>query len=281
MILKGAVVTVTGASSGIGRELSSQIGAKGGRLILAARRADLLLTEAAEVRRQGGEAETLPVDLSTKEGAERLVSATVEKYGRIDALVNVAGATVFGPYDETDAQDIHLVIATNLEAPMYASRAAIAHFRKQDGGAIVNVSSLAAFSTPPWLTTYAVTKAGMLALSRNLRFELRPFGIRVIGVYPGDVDTDFALTARLTRTTEPMREILKRSRRLFVTRRKVAEVIVDALERDKNGDFFVGTKAKLAGFFIIHAPWLVERASRLEYSKLRHISGKAKSIEAT
>jgi len=274
--LKGAVVAVTGASSGIGKEIASVLGARGAKLMLGARRSDLLQAEVEEVRRLGGTAEFETIDLSTADGPRRFVEAAVKRFGTIDVLVNNAGANVFGPFDEVNEETMHRVMALNLEAPMLASMAAIPILKKQRRGAIVNISSLAAFSTPPWMVTYGVSKSGLLALSRNLRFELRPFGIKVIGIYPGDVDTAFAQSISLTKSAEPVRATLGHSRRLFVTRRQVANVVLGALEGDKNADLFVGGRARMAKVLVIHSPGLVDRALRGEYARLLRRSAQTK-----
>ena len=277
MDLKGAVVAVTGASSGIGKEIASVLAARGAKLMLGARRSDLLQAQVEEAKHLGGTAELETVDLSTIDGPRRFVQATVEKFGTIDVLVNNAGANVFGPFDEVDEETMRRVMATNLEAPMLASMAAIPILKEHRRGAIVNISSLAAFSTPPWMVTYGVSKSGLLALSRNLRFELRPFGIKVIGIYPGDVDTTFAQSVSLTKSAESVRAALGHSRRLFVTRRQVANVVLGALEGDKSADLFVGNRAKMAKELIIHSPGLVDRALRGEYARLLHKSAQDKT----
>jgi len=266
--LRGTVVAVTGASSGIGKEIATVLAARGAKLMLGARRSDLLQAEVEEMKRLGGTAELETVDLSTADGPRRFVQVAVEKFGTIDVLVNNAGANVFGPFDEVDEEVMRRVMAINLEAPMLASMAAIPILKKQRRGAIVNISSLAAFSTPPWMVTYGVSKSGLLAFSRNLRFELRPFGIKVIGVYPGDVDTAFAQSISLTKSAESMRAAIGHSRRLFVTRKQVANVVLGALEGDKNADVFVGSRARMAKALIIHSPGLVDRALRGEYARL-------------
>ncbi len=268
MDLRGAVVAITGASSGIGKEVASVLATHGAKLMLGARRSDLLQAEVEEVKRLGGTAELETVDLSLADGPRRFVQAAVEKFGTIDVLVNNAGANVFGPYDEVGEEAMRRVMGTNLVAPMLASMAAIPILKKQRKGAIVNISSLAAFSTPPWMVTYGVSKSGLLALSRNLRFELRPFGIKVVGIYPGDVDTTFTQSVSLTKSAEFMRDTLANSRRLFVTKRQVANVVLGALEGDKNADLFVGGRARMAKVLIIHSPGLVDRAVRREYARL-------------
>jgi len=262
------VVAITGASSGIGKEVASVLATHGAKLMLGARRSDLLQAEVEEVKRLGGTAELETVDLSLADGPRRFVQAAVEKFGTIDVLVNDAGANVFGPYDEVGEEAMRRVMGTNLVAPMLASMAAIPILKKQRKGAIVNISSLAAFSTPPWMVTYGVSKSGLLALSRNLRFELRPFGIKVVGIYPGDVDTTFTQSVSLTKSAEFMRDTLANSRRLFVTKRQVANVVLGALEGDKNADLFVGGRARMAKVLIIHSPGLVDRAVRREYARL-------------
>jgi len=275
--LKNSVVAVTGASSGIGREIALQLSREGARMLLVARQTKLLQEVAEEARHLGGQAAVATIDLSVSGGPESVVESAVREFGSIDVLVNNAGATVFGPFDEAEPDSIRRVISINLEAPVLACRAAIPHFKRNGKGAIVNIASLAAFATPAWLATYAITKAGVLALSRNLRFELRPYGVRVVGVYPGDVDTTFADTAQMTKTAEPMRKILTGSRRLFVTRQQVAEVVVEALRKDKNGDLLVGRRARLARPVILYGGPIVERSVRGEYEKLLHLAKKMES----
>ena len=184
--LEGRVAIVTGASLGVGAALAVALAEAGVEVVCAARAADtaplpLPGTIDDTVRRitdAGGTAVAVPTNLAREEDVDAMVATTVERLGGVDILVNNAAVTFPGDLDlEMKRHD--LVMAVNLRAPLVAARAAVPHMRARGGGAIVNVSSLAALNYIPGLMAYGVSKIALEHLTVSLAAQLRSDGIAV------------------------------------------------------------------------------------------------------
>jgi short-subunit dehydrogenase len=191
MIWKDRVAITTGASSGIGLAVARKLVAKGARVALVARTEDKLEAIARELNAgDGGErAAAFPLDVKDRAGAEALPGRVVARFGRLDFLVNNAGANHRGAVEERSAGELADIIETNLLAPILLTRAALAHVPR--GGVIVNVASLAGKVPVPHEATYSASKAGLRAFTRALDVELEERAIRCCSVNPGPVDTGF------------------------------------------------------------------------------------------
>lgn len=190
--LEGKVVLVTGASSGIGRATALALSTAGARVAVGARRVDRLesLVDAAP-----GEAIALQLDVTDPASVERAVGETIERFGRLDALVNNAGLMQSGMILDADVREWQRMVDTNLLGSMYAVHAALPHLLEAKG-AVVQVSSTAARSASLGSGVYAATKFGISAFSESLRQEVTSRGVRVIVIQPGFVDTE--LTSHIT-----------------------------------------------------------------------------------
>jgi short-subunit dehydrogenase len=188
MNLEGRVAIVTGASSGIGLAVARQLVGGGARVALVARTRDKL----EEVERELGadRAAAFPLDVRDLGGLKSLPSAVEERFGQLDILVNNAGLNHRGPVLEHTPEALAEIITTNLTAPIYLTRAAVAKMDK-GGGVIVNVASLAGMVPVPHEAAYSASKAGLRAFTRALADELRGSGIEACLVSPGPVDTGF------------------------------------------------------------------------------------------
>ena len=209
MDIKGKVVIVTGASSGIGEATARQFGREGARVVLAARRVDRLEALAKEINSMGTGAETLVIqaDLSKLEDIQSLINQTIDKYGRIDVLVNNAG---FGRLDWLEkldpVKDIQSQFDVNVLGVIQTTRQALPLMMKQRSGHIINMCSMAGLVATPTYTIYAACKHAVHGFSEGLRREVKPWGIDVSMIYPGGVTTEFAQHAgikRKTRATTP------------------------------------------------------------------------------
>ncbi len=204
MDIKGKVVIVTGASSGIGEATARAFGRAGAKVVLAARRVDKLQTLAQEVNAMGSGAETLVVqaDLSKLEDIQSLVMQTLEKYGRIDVLVNNAG---FGRLDWLEnldpIKDIQAQIDVNVMGVIQTTRQVLPVMIKQRAGSIINMCSMAGLVGTPTYTIYAASKHAVHGFSEALRREVKPWGIDVCLIYPGGVVTEFTQHAGIKRKT--------------------------------------------------------------------------------
>jgi short-subunit dehydrogenase len=177
---------VTGASSGIGLEVARRFAAAGASVALVAR-TKAKLDEVA--RSLGARAAAFPLDVSDLAALEKLPADVAKKLGGCDVVVNNAGVNHRGPAADRTPAELVEVVTTNLSAPMVLSRAALPFMK--NGGAIVNVASLAGMVPVPDEAAYCASKAGLRAFSRALGVELAPRGIHVGVVSPGPVDTPF------------------------------------------------------------------------------------------
>jgi NADP-dependent 3-hydroxy acid dehydrogenase YdfG len=187
MDLAGAVVIVTGASSGIGAATARLAGGRGATVVLAARRADRIDALAAELP----DALAVPTDLRDPVQIVRMVGATLDRFGRVDVLVNDAGQGLHVPVEQIRLDDLRAVTELNFYAPLLAMQAVIPAMRKQGGGAIVNVSSMTSRMVLPGVGGYSATKSALNMLSAVARKELAPDGIVVSIVYPAVTATEF------------------------------------------------------------------------------------------
>jgi len=183
------VVILTGASSGLGRQLAGGLHGAGGRLALVARRRERL----QELEREFGETVLgIPADVTDDTAPEQIVQATPGRFGPIDGLVNNDGITNVTPALRESMTDFRRVIETNLVAPFALARAAAATMRHSGGGSIVNVSSIVGLIalTPLPEASYAAAKAGLIGLTRELATQGARYRIRVNAVAPGAFSTD-------------------------------------------------------------------------------------------
>jgi NAD(P)-dependent dehydrogenase (short-subunit alcohol dehydrogenase family) len=194
--LRGAVVAVTGASAGIGRECVLAFARQGAHVAAAARRLDRLEALATEVRALGAEVLVLKTDVGEPDDVKRFVEATVERFGRLDVLVNNAGYGVRGTVEETPAASYERLMRVNYLGTVYGCQAAIPIMRRQGAGVIVNVSSIVGHRALPAGGAYAATKAAQISLTEALRVELRGTGVHACSVHPIGTETEFGDVAQ-------------------------------------------------------------------------------------
>ena len=194
--LKDKVVLVTGSTRGIGRAVAEGLVALGARVSLHGR--SLERTAAVREELGGGEGiQALAADLTAPEWGAKLVEQVVQRFDRIDALVNNAGGGKAAPFRGLDLEAWRRTQAVNVEAALTASQAAYNAMRQQRAGSIVNISSIVAHGPGKWMgADYAASKAALVSLTKSLAFEAARFGIRCNAVSPGFVETD--MTALLS-----------------------------------------------------------------------------------
>ncbi|MFM7718822.1 MAG: SDR family NAD(P)-dependent oxidoreductase [Actinomycetota bacterium] len=219
MELRGAVVVVTGASSGFGELAALRFARAGSKVVLAARRLDRLETVAARIRERGGEATAVACDVADPEAIDALAQRVREVHGGLDALVNNAGIPGGGAFEHLTAEQIDRVIRVNVLGVLQGTRAFLPLFLERGHGHVVNVASLAGRFATPGHSVYTASKHAVVAFSEALAYELAPRGIRVTSVNPG-----FAVTEGFPQTGVPSFLVLSADR--------VAKVIVDVVRRD-------------------------------------------------
>ena len=184
------VVIVTGASTGIGRELALQLADQGAWVALAARDRERLEEVARECARRGGREIVVPTDVGDEAQCRALVERTVAEFGRLDVLINNAGLSMWARFEElTDLAPFERMMRVNYFGSVYCTRAALPHLRRSHGR-LVAVSSLTGKTGVPTRSGYAATKHAMAGFFDSLRVELAGSGISVTVVYPGFVATE-------------------------------------------------------------------------------------------
>jgi NAD(P)-dependent dehydrogenase (short-subunit alcohol dehydrogenase family) len=191
---RGKVVIVTGAATGIGRASARLFARAGARLALADTRPAELAGAVGEVRGVGGEVASITADLARPEDCARVVTETVQAFGRLDVLLNNAGVgtmVVGGTVETITLEHWDLAQDVNVRAMYLVSRAAVPHLRAVGGGAIVNISSVSAFrgSVERPSHAYAASKGAVLALTRAMAASYGRDGIRVNAICPGTIRT--------------------------------------------------------------------------------------------
>lgn len=181
------VVLITGCSTGIGRDLAVRLSESGYTVIATARRPETLANIEVALK--------LPLDVTQADSVRSAVECTFQRFGRVDVLVNNAGYAVRGAIEETSDRHVQEMFDTNLFGVMRLIRAVVPHMREQKAGCIINVSSIAGKRSTPANGAYSASKFALEALSDALRFELAPFGIKVVVIEPGSIQTHFMATA--------------------------------------------------------------------------------------
>jgi 3-oxoacyl-[acyl-carrier protein] reductase len=187
--LTGRVAVVTGAGSGIGRSSARLLAAAGAHVVCADIDGDAAERTAAGIRDAGHQARGARVDVSRRPEVDDLVATTVERLGRLDVMGNIAGVVERRPALEVDDDELDRVLGVNLKGVLYGCQAAGRVMIERGGGSIVNMASGAIDTPVRRLVSYAVSKAGVVQLTRNLAVEWGRDGVRVNAVAPGFVVT--------------------------------------------------------------------------------------------
>ena len=187
-LFDGKVAIVTGGSRGIGLEIARGLLDGGASVVVAGTRE---ATVDAAARNLGERALAVRADVRSYPDVERLMTAAIERFGRIDALVNNAGVGEFEPVATMSLEAWQRVFDTNVTGVFHCVRAALPHLRDNGGGWIVNISSLASTNPFPKGAAYCASKAALNAFTEALMQEVRHDGIRVASVLPGSVRTEF------------------------------------------------------------------------------------------
>lgn len=188
------VVLVTGASSGLGQAIATALCAKNYRVFGTARTARAAAADGFT---------TLPLDVTQDASVTACVAEIIRTGGRIDAVVNNAGFGIGGAIEDTTSAEASAQFETNFFGTHRVCRAVLPHLRAQRAGTIINMSSLAGRISLPFQGFYSATKFAIEAYTEALRMEVRPFGITVSMIEPGDFATAFTANRRMTRESVP------------------------------------------------------------------------------
>lgn len=253
MELRGAVVVITGASSGFGELAARRFARAGSRVVLSARRLDRLEELAVELRAGGADAVAIACDVADVAQIDSLAARVRELYGAPDVLINNAGIPGGGSFTELTAEQIEQVIRVNLLGVIQGTRAFLPMFLERGRGHIVNVASLAGRFATPGHSVYTASKHAVVAFGEALSYELEPRGIRLTTVNPG-----FASTEGFPQKGVPSFLVMSADR--------VAATIVDVVRRDLGPEVAVPRAVGPLQVFRVLTPrlyrWGVRRAVR-------------------
>jgi NADP-dependent 3-hydroxy acid dehydrogenase YdfG len=189
--IKGKVIAITGASSGIGKAIAIELSKNGAKVVLGARRTEQLQQLVKEIKNTGGEAIFSRIDVKDKVDLVRFVSTAVDQYGTLDVIINNAGVSQLSRIDELDIDGWEEMIDINLKGVLYGMAAAIPIFKEQKSGHIINIISTSGIKIVPMQGVYAGTKNAVRTIAEAFRQESDGM-IRITGISPGVVKTDFA-----------------------------------------------------------------------------------------
>ena len=188
--IKGKVVVITGASSGLGEATARLLSAEGATVVLGARRVERLKSLADELTANGGQALAVATDVTDRKQVKKLVDTAVQKFGRIDVMINNAGLMPHSPLERLKIDDWNRTIDVNIKGVLYGIAAALPYMKQQKAGHFINVSSVAGHKVTPNGAVYCATKHAVRALSEGLRVEVKPYNIRTTIISPGAVATE-------------------------------------------------------------------------------------------
>ncbi len=191
MALKGKVVIITGASSGVGYATARLFAREGAVVVAAARRRDRLEWVISEIAGEGLQGISIPTDITDPDQAQRLIDQTIALLGRIDILVNSAGVVLkIAPVEQFTDTDWQTILNTNLSGVFYTSRAVVPHMKRQQSGIIVNIGSRVGTIGVANIAPLCAAKFGLTGFSQALAQELRPYNIYVTTILAGMINTD-------------------------------------------------------------------------------------------
>ncbi len=207
--LDGRVAVVIGGTSGLGRAIALGLAEAGADVVSTGRRADRVEAVASEIERVGRETLRHPTDVSERASVDALRDATLEKFGRVDILVNCAGKTLKKPTHEIEESEWQDILNTNLTGVLRSCQSFFEPLKKSEHARVINIASLTSFVSLFEVTGYSASKAGVLSLTKSLAVEWAPHGICVNAIAPGVFPTE--LNSALLEKTERGRELRLRT----------------------------------------------------------------------
>jgi len=229
--IREKVVVITGASSGLGEATARHLAAKGAKVFLGARRTDRLRALVADIERAGGQAAATKVDVTKRSEVEAFVRAAIEKFGRMDVLVNNAGLMALAPIEKALVEEWDRMVDINIKGVLYGVAAALPVFSRQKSGHIINIASVAGHKVTMGGAVYCATKYAVRVISEGVRQEVE--GIRTTIISPGAVQSELALGISDPETAAGIKDFYRQQ---AIPADAVARAIAYAIEQPADVD---------------------------------------------
>lgn len=225
MEIQGRIVVITGAGSGVGAATAQVLDQLGATVILTGRNEQKLHHVAKQLSNR---CDIFTMDVQQHDDVQRVMSAVVNKYGRIDVLINNAGFGLFNSVDDMSVEQMEQMMDTNYFGTVRCTKAVLPYMQRAGTGMIVNVASMAGKMATAKAAAYAASKHAVLGFTNALRAELKSQHIHVAAVNPGPIDTPFLHIA------DPAGGYAKRMKTMLLTPAQVASAIVDVVQRERD-----------------------------------------------
>ena len=218
-------IIITGASSGIGESVARLLAAQGAHVVIGARRLQRLEALAADIRAGSGSVTVQQLDVTNLTQMQEVVSATIGRYGRLDAIVNNAGIMPLSPLEALKVDEWDRMIDVNIRGVLHGIAAGLPVMKEQGFGQFVNVASIGAYEVSPTAAVYCATKYAVRAITDGLRQEVAGQGIRVTLVSPGVTESELAESI----TDEQARALMQEYRRIALPADAIAHAVAYAI----------------------------------------------------
>lgn len=229
--IKNKVIIITGASSGIGEATAIHLAKNGATVVIAARNENKLKDLSERIQKEGGTALYKVTDVTVNEEVQSLVDFTLDKFGRIDTLINSAGYMLFSMWDNAHVEEWERMIDLNIKGVLYGVAAVLPHMKRQGNGQIINVGSIAGHAIGEGHGVYSSTKYAVKAITESLRKEVSvKHNIQAVLVSPGVIATNWQDTV----TDEDVKSVLKELNKVAIDVEYVAETIGFVVNKPAN-----------------------------------------------
>ncbi|PKQ92853.1 oxidoreductase [Paenibacillus sp. BGI2013] len=229
--VKGKVVVITGASSGIGESTARLLAQHGAHVVIGARRMERLEALASSIRLEGGSVEYHSLDVTRLEEMQTIVDHAQTRYGHIDVILNNAGVMPLSPLESLKVDEWNRMIDVNIRGVLHGIAAGLPVMKKQGFGQFINIASIGAYAVSPTAAVYCATKYAVRAISEGLRQEVGG-DIRVTLVSPGVTESELADTI----SDEEARDLMKEYRRISIPASAIAQSILFAINQPAEVD---------------------------------------------
>jgi len=260
---KDKVIIITGASSGIGKACAMEFAQNGAKIILAARRIEELKKVEDHIKKQGGEALSVITDVKRIDDCKNLIDRTLEKYGKIDVLINNAGISMRAVFEDLDLSVFKELMDTNFYGAVYCTKFALPYLLKQKG-TVIGISSISGLTPLPGRTGYSASKYAMDGFLNTLRLENIKKGLNVLIVHPGFTSSNIRNIA-LNKNGKSQKET-PRNEEVMMSAERVAQIIAKATYK-RERDLILTPQGRLVVWLHKNFPGITDRIILKEMAK--------------